>query len=136
MKRFAWLALVIVMLPFTGCSLTTPAPTPMPTPDLPQVRFLFPENNTQVYDGAEIIVDILAEDASAGIAKVEFFIDGVKINEGTPTAATSPFRVEMNWIASGVGGHTLKVVSYRADGTPSVEIPGSNLILAEVVANP
>jgi len=136
LKRIAWLALVALMLPFTGCSLTTPIPTPMPTPDLPQVRFLFPENNAQIYDGAEILVDILAEDASAGIVKIEFFVDGVKINEGIPAAVLSPFRAQMNWIASGVGGHTLKAIAYRADGTPSLEIPGSNFILADVVPKP
>jgi len=107
----------------------------MPTPDLPQVRFLFPENNAQVYDGAEILVDILAEDATAGIVKIDFLVDGVKINEGIPAAVTSPFRVQMNWIANGIGGHTLSVISYRADGTTSLEVPGSNLILAEVVPN-
>lgn len=134
MKRFVGLVLVMGLLLITGCSLTTPAPTPMPTPDLPQVRFLFPENNAKIYDGAEITVDILAEDTTGGIVRVEFLVDGVKINEGVPTTAAVPsFRAQMNWFANGVGGHTLRAIAYRADGTASVEIPGTNFILTEVV---
>jgi hypothetical protein len=135
LKRFAWLALAMLMVLIAGCTLNTPEPTPMPTPDFPQVRFLFPENNAKIYDGAEILVDILAEDTTVGIVKIEFWVDGVKINEGIPEpAALSTFRVQMNWFASGIGGHTLKAIAYRPDGTASLEVPGSNLILAEVVS--
>lgn len=127
---------VLLTLCLSACSLTTPPATPIPTPDLPQARFLFPENNAQIYDGAEINVDLLAEDASTGVARVEFWVDGIKINEGSPAVAVPAFRAEMNWVASGVGGHTLRVVAYRADGTPSPEVPGLNLILVEVVPAP
>ncbi|MCU0476937.1 MAG: Ig-like domain-containing protein [Anaerolineae bacterium] len=134
MPRLAlWCALVLLV---TGCTLTTPAPTPMPTPDLPRVRFLFPENNAQIYEGAEINVDILAEDESAGIASVAFYVDGVKINEGSPTAVVPAFRAQMNWVASGVGGHTLQAIALRPDGTSSPEQVGVNLILVEVVPQP
>lgn len=134
MKFFVWLTLAAALMVFSACSLNTPDPTPMPTPDFPQVRFLFPENNAQIYDGTEILVDILAEDTTAGIVKIEFWVDGVKINEGAPQPAALPtFRAQMNWFASGVGGHTLKAIAYRPDGTASLEVAGSNLILAEVV---
>lgn len=136
LKHFLTLVLALMLSLITGCSLTTPEPTPMPTPDLPQVRFLFPENSTQIYEGSEILVDILAEDTSSGIVKIELLVDGVKINEGVPAAALESFRVQMNWIATGVGGHTLRAIAYRADGTPSIELPGTNLILAEVVPAP
>lgn len=134
MPRLAlWCALALLV---TGCTLTTPPTTPMPTPDLPQVRFLFPENNAQIYEGAEINVDILAEDGTAGIASIAFYVDGVKINEGSPEAVVSAFRAQMNWVASGVGGHTLQAVAVRPDGTTSLDAPGVNLILVEVVPQP
>jgi hypothetical protein len=130
------LGAILLALALSACTLTAPAPTPMPTPDLPQVRFLFPENGTQIYAGAEINVDILAEDATLGIARIEFYVDGVKINEGSPVVVTSPFRVTMNWVANSAGGHTLKAVAYRTDGTPSPEAPGGNLILVDVIPAP
>ena len=114
----------------TSCTLTEVPPTIVPTPDIPRVRFLFPENNARIIQNAEITVDIVAEDGSAGISRVEFLVDNIKINEGAPSAGSEPvFRAAMNWIAGNLGGHTLHAIAYRADGTRSDEA----IILVEVV---
>lgn len=113
-----------------GCTLTEVAPTPMPTPDIPRVRFMFPQNGARVAQNAEITVDIVAEDETSGIARIVFLVDGTKINEGAPAASVPVFRVAMNWIAGNLGGHTLHAIAYRPDGTQSDEA----IILVDVVA--
>lgn len=129
------IALVCLMLAgLTGlaaCTLNEATPTPMPTPDIPHVYFEFPDNNARVIQNSEITVDIVASDDSAGIARVEFLVDNIKINEGQPPIGTVPvFRVAMNWVAGNIGGHTLHAIAYRADGTRSDEA----IILVDVVA--
>lgn len=114
----------------TGCTLTEVPPTPVPTPDIPRVRFMFPENGARVVQNAEITVDIVAEDDTAGIARIIFMVDGTQINEGAPDAVVPVFRVAMNWVAGNLGGHTLHAIAYRPDGTQSDEA----IILVDVIA--
>lgn len=123
------LALVIIGM-IAGCTLTEMPPTPAPTPDIPRVRFMFPENGARVVQGSEITVDIVAEDETAGIARIVFLADGTQINEGTPDASVPVFRVAMNWVAGNLGGHTLHAIAYRPDGTQSDEA----IILVDVIA--
>jgi hypothetical protein len=125
--------LLIVCGLLAACTLTAEAPTPFPTPDLPTVRFQAPENNDRVYEGVDLTVDIVAQDTTQGIAKIEFFVDGVKVKEGSPPddEAVEVFRVNMNWLTSGAGAlHTLTAIAYRPDGTPSDQ----ETILIEVLA--
>lgn len=127
----ALICLTLLMLGVAaGCTLTEVPPTPAPTPDIPRVRFMFPENGARVIQGTEITVDIVAEDATAGISRIVFIVDGTKINEGTPDVAVPVFRVAMNWVAGNLGGHTLHAIAYRPDGTQSDEA----IILVDVVA--
>jgi hypothetical protein len=128
-------AVFIVALAAAGilsaCTLTEPPTTPVPTPDIPRVRFMFPDNNARVIHNSELTVDIVAEDQSAGIARVIFLVDGTQINEGAPASGVEPvFRVAMNWVAGTLGGHTLHAIAYRPDGTQSDE----EIILVDVVA--
>ena len=131
--RYGLTLLCLTLLGLFGlaaCTLTEVAPTPYPTPDIPRVRFLFPENSALVFKDSEITVDIFAEDQTAGIARVIFLVDNVQINEGMPPVGSVPeFRVAMNWVAGNLGGHTLHAIAYRADGTQSDEA----IILVEVV---
>jgi len=121
---------LVGLLGLASCTLTEVEPTLVPTPDIPRVEFLFPENNARIVQNAEITVDIVAEDETAGIARVEFLVDNIKINEGAPPIGTVPvFRAAMNWVAGNLGGHTLHAIAYRADGTRSDEA----IILVEVV---
>lgn len=113
-----------------GCTLTEVPPTAVPTPDIPRVRFMFPENGARVVQDAEITVDIVAEDDTAGIARIVFLVDGTQINEGAPDSTVPVFRVAMNWVAGNLGGHTLHAIAYRPDGTQSDEA----IILVDVIA--
>jgi hypothetical protein len=83
-----------------------------------------------VVQNAEITVDIVAEDDTAGIARIIFMVDGTQINEGAPDAVVPVFRVAMNWVAGNLGGHTLHAIAYRPDGTQSDEA----IILVDVIA--
>lgn len=123
------LALMLLGM-IAGCTLTEIPPTPAPTPDIPRVRFMFPENGARIVQNAEITVDIVAEDDTSGIARIVFLVDGTQINEGAPDASVPIFRVAMNWIAGNLGGHTLHAIAYRPDGTQSDEA----IILVDVIA--
>ncbi|MCS6835924.1 MAG: Ig-like domain-containing protein [Anaerolineae bacterium] len=128
--RLAWLALTLL-----ACNLVIGgAPPAPPTPDLPRVQILSPANNQLVYEGADFDLDIVAQDESLGIARVELWVDGVLVNSASPSEATSVavFRVMMNWLARGVGLHALEAVAYRPDGTRS----DSALLTLEVIARP
>lgn len=124
--------IVFVVALFTaGCNLSTTAPTPYPTPDLPRVEFLSPANNSRVIEGVELDIELLGEDQTAGISKVEFRVDDELIAQSQPENNSVPvYRVLMNWRAHGVGTHPLSAIAYRPDGTPS----DTATILVEVVA--
>jgi hypothetical protein len=111
--------LFIMSMMLSACNLTTQAPTVVPTPDLPQAEFLAPANNQQVYEGIDFDFDIVARDSSAGIARIELYIDEVFINSAAPIDADSVpvFRANINWLAQGVGLHVVEVIPYREDGT-------------------
>ncbi len=125
-----WVLLVIVGVLVGGCNLGAPAITPSPTPEIPAAEFLFPDNNSRVEMGAVLTIDIVARDRAQGISRVELLVDDVIISEATPVDNAPPiFRVTMNWLAEGIGLHTLKAIAYRADGTASDE----TIIIVEVV---
>lgn len=116
-----------------ACNLTgAPVPTEIPpTPDLPRVEFIFPENNATVFEGTDLTVDLVARDETQGVATIVFFVDGNEVQTGDqPDGGIDVFRVNMNWVAEGVGVHSLSAIAYRPDGTPSDE----TTILVEVVA--
>lgn len=102
-----------------GCNLGSPAPTPIPTPDLPSAEITAPPNNRQVVEGVEFDIEIVARDSTAGIAKVELYVDEELINEAAPADSSSVpvFAVTMNWRAAGAGFHIVEAIPYREDGT-------------------
>lgn len=122
------------MLLLAGCNLASNVePTPAPTPDIPQAEFLAPPNNATIYEGAELVVDILARDTTAGISQIAFLVDDVvQLTAEPENGVVNDFRVETNWFASGVGMHLLTVIAYRPDGTQSLPVD----ILVEVLPRP
>lgn len=112
----AWLSVVLL-----ACNLTTAQPTPAPTPDLPQVTVLEPANNRQIIEGTEFNIDVLAEDTTLGIARVEVRVDSTVLADVSPveSEAEQRFRVQTNWRAQGVGLHVIQAIAYRPDDTPS-----------------
>ncbi len=119
-----------------ACTLTGEQITLTPPPTLPTVEFLFPDNNATVFENADLTIDLLAQDAQ-GIDRIELFVDALgdgepyRVLEPAESGATS-FRVETNWLAQGVGGHSLTAKAYRTDGTPGDE----TTIVIEVVQRP
>lgn len=104
-----------------ACNLA--APTPVPTPDLPTVAIIAPLNNATVVEGFDLTLDIVAQDAGAGIARIELLIDDFIVDEFRPVERIEEpvFRVETNWVAEGIGRHRLSAIAYRSDGTRSDE---------------
>lgn len=117
------LLVVLVALLLAGCNLRQGniTNTPPPTPDAPRVRFLFPPNASTILEGAELRVELLAEDSGEGVARVELLVDDILLDEGQPEIAPAvpTFTVTMGWLAEGVGNHSLSAVAYRQDGTAS-----------------
>lgn len=117
---------VLLVMSLLGCTLIGETITLTPTPSLPTVEFLFPANNAQVFEGTDLTIDLLARDADGGIGRVELFVDALSdsepYQEAIPVAiAPADFRVEMNWLAQGVGRHQFTAKAYRANGTPGDE---------------
>lgn len=124
--------MVLVGLVLTACNLQQGAPTPLPTLDAPLVEFLSPVNGSTVFEGTDLIIDLVARDTGAGVAKVELLVDDLSHQEGEPveSAAVPTFTITMNWLAQGLGRHSLTALAYRPDGTASPP----TIISIEVVA--
>jgi hypothetical protein len=114
----SFLALLIFLV---GCNLQSAPSTPLPTPDIPSVQFQFPQNNSTIFEGVDLNIDILAIDESSGVSRVDLMVDDQPHQQGKPQVSTAvpTFTVTMNWIAQGVGQHSLTAVAYRLDGTAS-----------------
>lgn len=109
------------LLGVTGCNLYQGTPTAIPTPNSPRIEFRFPPNNSTIVEGAELNIELLAVDPGAGVARVELLVDDLFYRDGKPqvSASVPTFTVIMNWLAQGVGQHSLTAVAYRNDGTAS-----------------
>lgn len=125
----------LVVLLAAGCNLSAEAPqTPVPTRDAPAVEFLFPPNNSTVLEGTDLTLDIVARDASIGVHRLEIYLNDVLLRETELADYTVEpvYRVQVNWLADGVGLHALTAVAFRPDGTRSDE----GRITIEVVPRP
>ena len=126
MRQIAFLIhqilIIIITVGIIGCTLE--APEAIPTPDLPRVQFISPANNSRVVQNTDLTIDLFAQDSTLGIAKIEFYADGNLIKEASlPNyAVQTDFRVQVNWLAQGVGLHALSAIAYRPDGTQSNEM--------------
>lgn len=116
---------VVMLFVVAGCNLLAQDDAP-PSPDLPVVEFVYPLNNTSVLEGTDLQIQIAAQDTlsadqGGGVARVELQIDDLFHQEGSPIERdlVPIFTVEMNWLAQGVGFHSMTATAYRADGTPS-----------------
>lgn len=124
LKSVSHLTFILLLVILAGCNLRTansPTNTPPPTPDIPRVQFVFPDNNSNVLEGTDLAVELLAEDSGSGIAKVQLAVDEVLQGEGKPEIAPSvpAFSAKIHWVATGVGMHSLTARAFRADGTSS-----------------
>lgn len=110
-------ALLLVIL--AACNLSTQQPTPQPTPDLPRAEILAPLNNARVIEGTEFEFDVVGRDETVGIARLELRIDENTVHEVSPAQSdvVPVFRATMNWLATGIGLHSVEAIAYRPDGT-------------------
>jgi hypothetical protein len=130
----AALRLVLALMALAACNLAQPAPTPVPTPDLPTVEIIDPPNNVQVIEGTTFAFDVVGRDSSQGVSKIELYVDGALVNQANPfdVIAAPVFRAQMSWTAQGVGLHAVEAIAYRPDGQRS----DSALLTVEVIAPP
>jgi hypothetical protein len=111
----------LLVLLGAGCNLSYGTPTPYPTPDIPRVEFLAPQNGDAVAEGTELLIELLGHDSGVGVARIELFVDDILYQEVMPQASSAvpEFAVVMNWMAQGIGYHSLMAVAYRPDGSAS-----------------
>lgn len=105
-----------------GCNLSTGTPTPTVPPNIPVTQFQLPANGASFVEGTEVDIQIVAQDdIGDGITRVELFVDDQSYQQGRPvvSSAVPVFVVDMNWLARGIGMHSLSAVAYRADGAAS-----------------
>jgi hypothetical protein len=112
--------IIIGIFLLSSCTLDA---TPVPTPDLPRVQFVAPPNNSRVVNNTDLTIDLFAQDSTVGIAKIELYADDGLVKEASlPNyGVQANFRVQINWLASGLGFHVLSAIAYRPDGTRSDE---------------
>ena len=105
----------------SACNLQVGTPTPPPTPNAPQIEFQKPASAILVDENTELDIALIARDSGVGVSKIELLIDDVPYKEVTPTASTAVpiFTVTMNWLATGVGFHSMTATAFRPDGTGS-----------------
>lgn len=113
------LAMTLILL-LGACNLQI-GELPTPTPAVPVVEFQAPLNGTNVPEGQEIDIVLLARDHGTGVARIELLIDGEFYKETAPeiSAAVPVFTAATNWLAQGPGLHLLTAIAYRQDGTAS-----------------
>ena len=113
--------LIIVVLALAACNLQQGTPTPLPTADAPAVEFISPVNGSSVFAGTDLTIELVARDAGAGVARLQLWVDDIPHQEGAPVETTTvpTFTVTMNWLAEGVGFHSLTAIAYRPDGSSS-----------------
>ncbi len=113
--------LMAMMLCMSACNLQVGTPTPPPTPDAPQIEFQAPSSAVLIAENTELDIELIARDVGVGVAKIELLIDDLPYQEVSPTtsAAVPVFTVTMNWLAKGIGFHSMTAIAFRPDGTAS-----------------
>ena len=113
--------LIVLLAATAACHLQAGTPTPYPTPDVPSVSFQSPANNDSFPEGTDLTIALLAEDPGVGVSRVELLVDDVHYRDGNPeiSAAVPVFTVTLNWLAEGVGYHSLTAIAYRPNGAAS-----------------
>lgn len=125
---------VSFMCLLSACNLVAGTLTPTPLPNMPTIEFQYPANDSTVLQGVDVQIQLLAQDAiGEGIARVELLVDDQPHQEGVPliSSAVPVFTVEMNWVAEGVGLHSMSAIAFRADGTSSVPATIRILVVPE-----
>jgi len=110
----------ILALLLCSCNLAAQDSVVTPTPAVPVVQFQFPSNNFSVASGTDLQIQLLAQD-TVGVASIQLNVDGQPHQTAAPIdSETVPvFTVDMNWLAEGIGLHSLEATAFRLDGTPS-----------------
>lgn len=79
----------------------------------PTVNLTFPATGSTV--GGTVTMSASASD-DVGVARVEFFVDGASIGNGTPAGSAGPWTISWNTTGVANGSHTLMVKAYDAKG--------------------
>ena len=142
-SRFTLMAISLlgVVAVLSSCNLrqaNAPTDTPFPTPDIPRIRFMFPDNNSSVLEGTDLAVELVAEDSGGGIAKVQLAVDDVLQGEGKPEVAPSvpAFSAKIHWVAKGIGLHSLTATAFRENGQASAPATLVLLVIQRPTAAP
>ena len=93
--------------------------TPQYLETKPLVLLLAPVNGSTYAEGIPVEFHAIAQDAGAGVARVEFRVDDIPVGE---VAAANPdgqpsLAARITWVAADKRGHLVTVEAFRADGS-------------------
>lgn len=95
--------------------------TPGTVPVAPIIEIQAPESGSTVAIGETVVISAVAtDDAGAGIARVELFVNGESIRSvASPTGPRDVFDAALTWIPTDEGEAEITVIAYREDDAPS-----------------
>lgn len=130
LPRHLALSLLVILLAGLSCTLENATNGTENSPDFqtrPLVLILAPANGSVYAEGIEVQFHAIAQDAQAGVVRIEFRVDDLPVGEGKSDNANGQpsLEAQMTWTAADKRGHILTVEAFRANG--------SSLGLADVI---
>lgn len=125
---------VLAVCALCACNLVAGTLTPTPPPNVPTIQFQYPANDSTIPEGTDVQIQLVAQDMNGdGVARIELLVDDMPHQQGVPliSSAVPVFTVEMNWLAEGVGLHSMSAVAFRSDGTASAPTTIRLLVVPE-----
>lgn len=81
------------------------------------IMFIAPANNAVIAEGAEVTFAVAANDPDAGVARIEFTLNGEPLTTIEPPEPQKAVTARVIWTAKGVQGHFITAAALRADGS-------------------
>ncbi|MBI5957471.1 MAG: SH3 domain-containing protein [Chloroflexi bacterium] len=129
------LSMGLLVLAALACNFDTAPDSRVPgVPAGPLVLLIAPVNGSAYAEGVAVQFYAIAQDSSAGVARLEFRLDSFPVGDvkaNTPGGQPS-LEAQMTWTAVDKRGHILTAEAFRADGSSL----GSADVTLKVVDNP
>ncbi len=141
MIRRPYFALVIVMLalaalacnlPFLGEDEQSPAVAPAASAPVAEIRV--PVNGMTFAEGTTVVIQVVGTDTGAGVSRIDLLVDDLPAGSSNAPTVTgqAAYIANFNWVAQGVGAHSISANALRQDGTSSTPV----VISVNVIAAP
>jgi uncharacterized protein YraI len=127
----AVLLLMALSMAAMACNITIGERPEVPTVTA-SVQIIAPTNRSVVAHNATITLAAVAEDATQGVAQIEFFIDGVSFSVQRAESSTNSLYASVTWTPAETRGYLITAEAQRPDGSTI----GEDGITVDVVDSP